>query len=83
MGETIETMAARVATRFGERLQRVESGCGELTFEVPKDDLLEVAVALRDDEELRLRSTHGRLRRGLPHLRRGRVDHVQRHGVGF
>ena len=52
MGETIETMAARVATRFGERLQRVESSCGELAYEVPKGELLEVAAALKEDAEL-------------------------------
>ena len=52
MGETIETMAARVATRFGERLQRIESGCGELAYEAAKGDLLDVAATLRDDAEL-------------------------------
>ncbi len=49
----IETMAARIAARFAEKLKRVESTCGELTYEVARDDLVEVATALRDDEEFR------------------------------
>ncbi|NOX67573.1 MAG: NADH-quinone oxidoreductase subunit C [Gammaproteobacteria bacterium] len=49
----IETMAARIAARFAEKLKRVESTCGELTYEVARDDLVEVATTLRDDEEFR------------------------------
>ena len=52
MSVSSETMAARIDARFGEQLRRVESKCGELTWEVDKDDLLEVAAALRDDPEL-------------------------------
>jgi NADH-quinone oxidoreductase subunit C len=46
-----ETIAARIDARFGERLTRVPSICGELTYEVGKDDLLDVAMALRDEGE--------------------------------
>ena len=49
MHKRYETLAARVAERFGEQLTRVESHCGELTYEVGKDDLVEVARALRDE----------------------------------
>ena len=49
MHKRYETLAARVAERFGEQLTRVESHCGELTYEVGKDDLVEVATALRDE----------------------------------
>ena len=35
--------------RFGEQITRVASTCGELTFEVDKDDLIEVATALRNE----------------------------------
>ena len=52
MSDTRETIAARIDARFGDKLTRVESSCGELTYEVSKDDLIEVATALRDDEEL-------------------------------
>ena len=37
--------------RFGEQIERVTSICGELTFEVGKDDLIEVATALRNEAE--------------------------------
>ncbi len=47
----IETMAARIDARFAEKLERIESSCGELTYELARDDLIEVATVLRDDEE--------------------------------
>ncbi len=46
-----ETLAARIEERFGEQATRVASSCGELTIEVDKDDLLTVAVALRNEPE--------------------------------
>ncbi len=46
-----ETLAARIEERFGEQAKRVASSCGELTIEVDKDDLLTVAVALRNEPE--------------------------------
>ncbi len=52
MSESIETMATRIGARFGEQLTRVESSCRELTFEVPKASLLDIATALRDEEDL-------------------------------
>ena len=45
-----ETMTARIDACFGEKLSRIDSVCGELTYELNKDDLTEVASALRDDE---------------------------------
>jgi NADH-quinone oxidoreductase subunit C len=51
MSESNETLAARIDARFGEKLKRLESSCGELTFELDKDDLVEVARALRDEPE--------------------------------
>jgi NADH-quinone oxidoreductase subunit C len=47
-----ETIAARIDARFGERMSRMPSICGELTYEVGKDDLVDVATILRDDPEL-------------------------------
>jgi NADH-quinone oxidoreductase subunit C len=49
MSDRYETLAARIDERFGEQLVRVESICGELTYEVGKGDLLEVAFALRSE----------------------------------
>lgn len=46
-----ETMAARIDARFAEKLERIESSCGELTYELARDDLIEVATVLRDDAE--------------------------------
>ena len=44
-----ETLAARIEERFGTSLTRVESSCGELTYELAKDDLTEVAEALKTE----------------------------------
>ena len=50
MSDRYETLAAGIEERFGELVTRVPSSCGELTFEVGKDDMLDVATALRDEE---------------------------------
>ena len=47
-----ETLAARISERFGDQLKQVESSCGELTYEVDKDNLHEVAMALRGEHDL-------------------------------
>ncbi len=51
MSEINETLAARIDARFGEKLTRVDSTCGELTYRLDKDELVEVARALRDEPE--------------------------------
>jgi len=51
MTDRYETLAARIDERFGEQMTRVPSSCGELTFIVDKDDLIEVATALRNEGE--------------------------------
>lgn len=51
MTKTHETLAARIASRFGDKTARVESKFGELTYVVASSDLLEVARALRDEAE--------------------------------
>ncbi len=53
MSEISEALAARIDSRFGEKLMRIESNCGELTYQIEKDDLIEVARALRDEPEFR------------------------------
>ena len=47
-----ETLATRIEERFGEQVSRVPSICGELSYEVSKDDLIEVATALRHEADL-------------------------------
>ena len=49
MSERYETLAARIEERFGEQVRRIPSICGELTYELDKDDLVEVATALRNE----------------------------------
>lgn len=49
MSDRFETLAARIDERFGEKMARVDSICGELTYVVGKDDLIDVATSLRGD----------------------------------
>jgi NADH-quinone oxidoreductase subunit C len=49
MHSAYETLAARIDDRFAGQLTRIDSVCGELTYEVGKADLLAVATTLRDD----------------------------------
>ena len=49
MSERYDTLAAQLDERFGEQIRRVPSTCGELMYEVNKDDLIEVATALRNE----------------------------------
>jgi NADH-quinone oxidoreductase subunit C len=53
MSERYDSLAARVAARFGAALRQVPSRCGELTYEVAPPDLLAVCRALRDEEDFR------------------------------
>ncbi len=46
-----ETLVARLGERFGEQVDIVPSSCGEVTIEVGKDDLIEVATALRNEAD--------------------------------
>ncbi len=46
-----QALAQKISARFGDRLSAVDSTCGELTYEVDKNDLLEVATSLRDEED--------------------------------
>ena len=51
MNERYETLAARLEERFGKQVRRVASSCGELTYELDKDSLTEVAMALRNEAD--------------------------------
>ena len=51
MGISLESLAARIDARFGDRLTRLPSTCDELGYEIRKNDLLEITAVLRDDEE--------------------------------
>ena len=49
MIERYEKLASSIDERFGDQLRRVPSICGELTYELDKDDLVEVATSLRNE----------------------------------
>ena len=49
MTDRYETLAAQIDERFDDKMTRVPSGCGELSYEVDKDDLIEIATTLRND----------------------------------
>lgn len=49
MTDFYETLAARIGERFSAQVERRPSRCGELTYEVPKENLIAVATALRDE----------------------------------
>ncbi len=51
MNERYEKLAGNLEQRFGEQLRRVPSTCAELTYELDKDDLIEVGTALRNEAD--------------------------------
>jgi len=51
MSERYATLASRIDERFGDQMRHVPSTCGELTYETDKDDLIEVATALRNEAD--------------------------------
>jgi len=53
MRQTLEHTAEALSARFAGKLLSVRSHCGELTFEVEASSLLEVCLALRDEQEWR------------------------------
>jgi NADH-quinone oxidoreductase subunit C len=53
MSSRIESLAARVEAQFAERVTRVPSRCGELTYEVAAADVIAVATTLRDGADFK------------------------------
>ena len=51
MIERYETLASQIDARFAEQVRRVPSTCGELTYELDKDNLIEIATALRNEAD--------------------------------
>jgi NADH-quinone oxidoreductase subunit C len=72
MSEALENLAGLALARCGEGLERVESRCGELTFEVPAARLVDVCGLLRDDPELRFEQLVDLT--GVDYLHYGRVE---------
>ena len=72
MSEQLEQQASALAARFGDGLLRVESRCGELTFEVPSQSLVTTCRALRDEPEWRYEQLIDLT--GVDYLDYGRVE---------
>jgi NADH-quinone oxidoreductase subunit C len=72
MSEQLEQQASALAARFGDALLRVESRCGELTFEVPSQSLVTNCRALRDEPEWRYEQLIDLT--GVDYLDYGRVE---------
>jgi NADH-quinone oxidoreductase subunit C len=72
MSEQLEQQASALAARFGDALLRVESRCGELTFEVPSQSLVTTCRALRDEPEWRYEQLIDLT--GVDYLDYGRVE---------
>lgn len=51
MSSSLETLAARIESRFGATVARIPSSCGELSYIVEKESLVSVAKALRDESD--------------------------------
>jgi NADH-quinone oxidoreductase subunit C len=51
MTDFYETLAARIDARFGAQVERIPSRCQELTYEVARESLVEVAAVLRDEPD--------------------------------
>ena len=51
MNQALEQLAETISGRFAGQVARVESRCGELTFEVVPAGLLAVCQALRDEAD--------------------------------
>ena len=51
MTNRYETLATRLDERFGEQVKIVPSTCGEMTIEVDRHDLIQVATTLRNDAD--------------------------------
>jgi NADH-quinone oxidoreductase subunit C len=49
MNQALEQLAEEISARFAGTIVRVPSTCGELTFEVAPDAIVEVCTALRDE----------------------------------
>ncbi len=50
MSKALDILADRIEESFADVLRRVESGCGELTYEVAADQLIEVCAQLQGEE---------------------------------
>ncbi|HET9694886.1 MAG TPA: NADH-quinone oxidoreductase subunit C, partial [Steroidobacteraceae bacterium] len=72
MNQALETLAEQISARFGGKVARVPSRCGELTFEVADGALVELCTALRDEPEWRFEQLIDLC--GVDYLQYGRTE---------
>ena len=72
MSEALENLAVALSARFGASLERVASRCGEITFTVRADRLVETCRALRDEPEWRFEQLIDLT--GVDYLDYGRIE---------
>lgn len=51
MNSRYQALAASLTARFGSLLEPIQTGCGQLSYALPKESLLEVCRALHDQPE--------------------------------
>ncbi len=72
MASRIDLLAERIESQFTGRVTRIASTCGELTYELPADDLLSVCTGLRDDAAFKFEQLLDLT--GLDYLNYGQVE---------
>ncbi len=72
MSSRIETLASKIEARCADKVMRLASTCGELTYELVPTDLLAVCLQLRDDIELKFEQLVDLT--GVDYLEYGRVE---------
>jgi NADH-quinone oxidoreductase subunit C len=72
MSQALEQLAEGLSARYVEKLERIASRCGELTFELAPGSLLEVCMGLRDDPDWRFEQLIDLT--GVDYLDFGRVE---------
>ncbi len=53
MTTRLDTLAGKIEARFADRVSRVTSSCGELTYEVAAENLIDICRALRDENDFK------------------------------
>ncbi len=51
MNSRHQALAANISARFGDAIEQIDTGCGQLAYVVPKEKLLEITEVLRDDPD--------------------------------
>ena len=78
MNQALEQLAETISGRFAGQVARVESRCGELTFEVAPAALLAVCQALRDEADWHFEQLIDLCGVDYVDVRPGRVEHRHR-----